>query len=811
MKSLTACRENLSLVLSMLVLGMINMNFVVSHRIDHPFELRFAVSGCILAAMTLYYRFLPSTITALHRALYRISAVMTFWAFGFFLFPTPKLVLYLITLPAFYFLYRIEVKKTVPDEDLIACGTLLALGTLLYILHQPLQVILFTQSSFSWSNYYTHAPVLILTGIGYLRLHRHAGRQELCLLGSIIFFAGIVLSAPRITIMPGFSGDLLWAIMTAHLFMLLLTPRNPLLTAFMSFTGLSGNALREYIARLWAFLVALMHGCLLVSLLHASLGVIAVPVSLWAVMISLYHRRKYTVALFLTEALVIFGVAGTILFPEQGPLWQIPAGAVLVICVVIKRKTAIQPYVPNPLIVFLGALYFLQLGPHVTLNLAGLVFILFPFICWALIPDRPLAVPRRAHWMVWPALSGIIICCLAHGYNHRLLNAWAMAMIIPPAGLFLILRSQLATTLAIKHRWFFIQDWAASRRIGLMALSIFSVVVAILAFGINYQWYLASWAGIWQSLSIFLTGIFIYFYLASRYRHIRYVMLAEFLVWSSLGLIRWKFDAMAALDFGTPADGYFLLAAAVMTAGIREVLRNKAPEFTTYFQKTTVVYGMAGWAYLQILHLVHTGTGFNYHGEISSVLMALLSFRFFRAVKKINIIYSFIFMNTAIFLFFYQKEYSNLMFYIMPLAGSALFLVQLFKDNLTGSLANKIRLLASLIMCGSSAVYNIIDFNASVWYPVIATLVSLAAVIIGVSLRIRIYLVLGVGFSIMNAVGVVAHIIINQPAENITLLIGLLFLVAGIVFTVSFLVFQMKRQQILLTYHKVMAEIGHWE
>jgi len=189
----------------------------------------------------------------------------------------------------------------------------------------------------------------------------------------------------------------------------------------------------------------------------------------------------------------------------------------------------------------------------------------------------------------------------------------------------------------------------------------------------------------------------------------------------------------------------------------------------------------------------------------------MLNFRLSKTIKRSNLIYTFVFANAAILLFFLKQDYSNLLYYVLPVSGSALVLVQLFKDSLPPVQVKNIRLIISLIICGTSGFYNMVDFNESIWYPVIATLVAGGGVLLGISLRIRIYLYMGLVFFVVNAVGVVAHIIISQPPENMLVFIALLFLLGGIPLIAVFVTLQIKRQQILTRYRSVMDEIGGWE
>ena len=168
-------------------------------------------------------------------------------------------------------------------------------------------------------------------------------------------------------------------------------------------------------------------------------------------------------------------------------------------------------------------------------------------------------------------------------------------------------------------------------------------------------------------------------------------------------------------------------------------------------------------------------------------------------------------MNIAVILAFFHMNLTNLQFYIIPTAGSVLVLSQIFKDSIKPANLTNIRFICSIVCVGVSSGYNMIDFDTSVFYPLAATMVSALAVIFGISLRIRIYLYLGLSFFFLNSIAVVVHVILNQPASRYKLLIGIIFLITGILFTGSFIIFQMKRQQILDQYTRLKNELRTWE
>jgi hypothetical protein len=57
----------------------------------------------------------------------------------------------------------------------------------------------------------------------------------------------------------------------------------------------------------------------------------------------------------------------------------------------------------------------------------------------------------------------------------------------------------------------------------------------------------------------------------------------------------------------------------------------------------------------------------------------------------------------------------------------------------------------------------------------------------------------------------VTHTILNQPPEMFRLIIGLIFLLMGLLFLGSYLLFQMKRKELLEQYHLYQNNLKQWQ
>lgn len=455
-----------------------------------------------------------------------------------------------------------------------------------------------------------------------------------------------------------------------------------------------------------------------------------------------------------------------------------------------------------------GLIFYLMISRYNLLTPIGLAWIATPFICWLLLPDRPASLQIRQQIWFIPVIFAVTLLCLHGEFDSRLMIWWAQLTLILPAVVLLLLQGAWFRSLSERKGWAGIDEWLNDTTYTLNFLTGCAVVITAASLFLNFQWFFTGWSLIIHTIITLAVaaGVMIRFGLKTESAH--YFIAAEVLLWAILGLVRWKFEIAQTLTLGTPLDGYIIMAVGAIAAGFREISRRGQHAFESHFYWMTLIYSLIGWAYLIFLGF-NRGEGFS--GELSSIYISALSYWLSRTHNRSNLIFTFFFGNIAVALFFWRQDMDNMMLYIVPALGSALVLAHLFKDQLTHNQTKQIRLYCSLAMLCISALYSIGDFNGSIWYPVTAAGIALLGVIIGISLQIRIYLYLGVAFFFINAVGAVGNVIITQPPEHIKLTVGIMFLLTGLLFIGSYIMFQMKRQQILAHYHYWRGEIDNWE
>jgi len=333
--------EHISVFLCASILCILTINFTLAHDLVHVARARFLLDVFMLGGVSLFLRYALTQVAPFHRALYRISTTMVIWSLGCFLFPYPQTLLYWIVLPAFYFLYRIEVKSAqgqAKTEDKVACGLVLALGAFLYVEQQPFQVLLFANQNFSWIKFYHNSPVILLVGVGFIRLHKHANWPGLILVGILFSLAGVILGLSWILPVPMESIVSLLCI-HATLAGFYFSP-----SLFRFLKRFAGLKVKEHVLlkkHLYFLGNAWLQLCALHTLFNHHHHILALPLVLACTAALLYRPSIFSFSFFFIEGTLIF-YPGALLFHSSFPLMAIKImhALLLGLFILLRRDTS---------------------------------------------------------------------------------------------------------------------------------------------------------------------------------------------------------------------------------------------------------------------------------------------------------------------------------------------------------------------------------------------------------------------------------------------------------------------------------------
>jgi hypothetical protein len=368
---------------------------------------------------------------------------MFFWSLGLYFIPYPQYLLYLIALPAVFFLYRVEVKANKRNEDIYTLGLMLALTTFLYIQQQPLQVILFPDLAFSWTSYFTNALVMVFTGIGFIRLQRWLGWSGLAIIGTILTVLGLILSFSLLS-NPSVSEKNTFFFLVSFLVVLLLFSqlKNPLFPLFSAFAKLDSVSQKYYQIIIYILTIGVLQ-LTIIALLLFFMGEYWVLPLIALALVALLLRYPRKTALFLQiELSLLLSVMSLTVFSSIHSILLTVFTCFLVLFTFLGRHIQFQNYFNSKITFFCGLIFYLTLFQFPFWSLLGLFWLSVPFFCWIALPNRPLDISLNYRVYFWPLFSLIILACFHGSLDSHLLPYWAILCFILPLILSLFLQNK---------------------------------------------------------------------------------------------------------------------------------------------------------------------------------------------------------------------------------------------------------------------------------------------------------------------------------------------------------------------------------
>jgi hypothetical protein len=164
-----------------------------------------------------------------------------------------------------------------------------------------------------------------------------------------------------------------------------------------------------------------------------------------------------------------------------------------------------------------------------------------------------------------------------------------------------------------------------------------------------------------------------------------------------------------------------------------------------------------------------------------------------------------LFANAALFLSYASVGWSDVMLYVVPLCMTSLLLVQVYAAELgpTGAKALRTIALLSLYVIGTSRALMTLDALQTL---VVVPGICVAGIIAGTLLRVRVYVLMGVGFLAADLCLNMVHYGLARPH------LGALFLtLLGLLLVAGMVVFSLERERILRRYSAIFTELRTWD
>lgn len=163
-------------------------------------------------------------------------------------------------------------------------------------------------------------------------------------------------------------------------------------------------------------------------------------------------------------------------------------------------------------------------------------------------------------------------------------------------------------------------------------------------------------------------------------------------------------------------------------------------------------------------------------------------------------------LNGAVYLWapLWAGRYGLWQFYLIPASVSVLALLHLHRRELRPKVLNAARLAALSILYAGAGLD--VFLRPELWVFVLALALALTGIMLGIALRVRVFLYAGVAFLVVNVLAQLFRFYPDQGLSRALILIGL-----GALITVGMVLFNLKREDIMQRIRIMRADLAAWE
>ncbi|HEY0987910.1 MAG TPA: hypothetical protein VGD80_12690 [Kofleriaceae bacterium] len=162
------------------------------------------------------------------------------------------------------------------------------------------------------------------------------------------------------------------------------------------------------------------------------------------------------------------------------------------------------------------------------------------------------------------------------------------------------------------------------------------------------------------------------------------------------------------------------------------------------------------------------------------------------------------FYNLGLALLWVCTDRRDPLYYVVPLGISISLLARIYHTHLSRGARRGLRAAGSLVIYFAT-YYQVVQFDHGL-YPLLLGGFTLAGIALGFALRLRELFVLSIGFLVLDVISNLAYYGVHRPVLGWTLLT-----VAGLLLTVSGIVFQLRRAQVRGFVSGVRATLADWD
>ena len=811
-----------------LVLLLLAAQYLADANVAAMTTTRLLVSGAIAFAAAQAFRELARRprgerafpVVAAESA-YHLGLTVSLWCLALLIPPLrdPSATLVALSVPFFFLLYRAEsecragsVTASRYRRSAMVLGFLLV-G--LIALRSVFQVVLFPGTPVLTDHYHHNAPLLMLIGLGLIRLHALGGSYWVAFYGGLALIVGSYFG---VTAFPGLSpfaypvGAGWCMIALGHFWTLASAERSPLRAGIQAL-GRIDDPVWHQIRTGWGYvvLVATQLPMLLARGAGADSYMLA-PLLAGSATIVLHHgiRRASRIYLLAAGAELLLALHFDFLVPSYIPqkwvVWIVLAGWIALLAA--RRLPRVAAYATAALV--LG--HVLYLDPA---SLRGLGAFAAAAVLMLFTPQRD----ARWDWAEdgWTAVVLLAPTWLAYhaavhaGYAHvavwpivvaasTVLATGAFAEWVrrhapeeEDAGRAPILFHRLADLL-----------WTQGRAV--------RNVAAYTAFAVASATFVLHYDSPYDTKSIYLLcAIFAVSAVGFRLDGVeRRAMTPYFLMQlAALGFFAViRRQLMLTTDFWTQEyDVWAACATSVLFAGAKEMFDLRPRE--TRIPVNTAIFALP---VVALIWTVVHGLGTN----VALVVVGLNSLVFAFLGKDdrespYNLVAVFGFVGFVILTFWSKLQLRSIQAYTVPVALGMLVLVQLFRARMSSQLVARIRTIAVVAIVGTSASEALFDPRYRIGFHVSLLVLSVATMLGGSFLRVRVYLLAGAAGVLVGLASIVYRGLAGLERAAQMSAIGALVLVIGTALVAGATYYKTHRDTAHATLDRWRRRLGEWD
>lgn len=749
----------------------------------------------------------------------------------------PANVYYLLALPPLWLYCLSEyhhAKGRTPALSRDAAMVLLSVLLVLYAVPSFVQFLLLPGYTTTFAHYFQHAPVALIIGIIFIRLHALGGRAYLIFIGVTVEVLALFFFVTRMIVLllgefsPSSTGKTFefFAIVATLLsyFLLLTTSKNGFLKkALVKLGDIQDEWWPSVRNLLFPLLLGACHLLFFVSLSDPAgqqfIGILFLFLAgLWVYTGHRFHNVFFYSLGYVEIVAAIFSCRFfDAIWSETWIMWLLLV--VFLALIPIHRVLRNEQYrhTAGNYYAWLIVTAILVIYEHMSFyGLYSKLGILPLFLLW--IMTFFVVVPLAAR--EFPAFSrflgGLIY---APAFFFFLQQGPPSLMHLPRTLLATVLISFLIVAYRV-YSWQWLSDrdvknhrivhhlhWFLVQPHSLIAIFMSSTLVVFVIHVLEYVFGPELFARQFFSMLLVQGTLIVYWFdLARKDRKWWWTIAAETMIVGMIFTLRQDLPLIFHLPWTVNWDLAVGVFIAFAITAARPLLKHQDRSI-----RIPIRFTLFGLPIITVMYAFDYDVGFEALSRVILLYSVLFIWQAYSEKDRFVLSYAFLGINSYLIMLFLHNEIHSLQAYITPVCISILILVQVFRDITSRATANIVRGTALFILLGTALFEAIVNnYTSALSHSIVITL-SILSVVAAVFLRIRIFASIGLFCFLVDMIAIVYIVLSQQNTETLKVILGLGFTVGGGLILTGYILYRKNKEPIESVVNKLKKTFYSWE